>query len=132
MCKVGDIILVTEYASEGVNLTRHSFVVLSDEAGKIQGLDYDIVCNVISSFKSEEQKQKKLKFPGNFPIKAEDKNIPNSRLNVDGYIKAEQFYYFSKEKTNYIVIGELSKVVFNVLIEFIQGLDSIQEIIDNL
>lgn len=132
MCKVGDIIVVEKYVDNGKTISRHSFVVLSDKRGQIQGLDYDIVCNVISSFKDEEQKKKKLQYHGNFPIKAEDKNITNSKKNVDGYIKAEQFYYFSKDKTNYIVIGNLSPDVFNLLIEFIKQLEEIREITCNL
>lgn len=35
MCKVGDIILVNSYKDNGKNLSRHSFVVISDEEGKI-------------------------------------------------------------------------------------------------
>lgn len=132
MCRVGDIIVVERYIDDGKNLSRHSFVVLNDESGQIQGLDYDVVCNVISSFKNDRHKKDKLRFPGNFPIKAEDKNITKSKRNVDGYIKAEQFYYFSKEKTNYIVIGYLSSDVFNALIEFIKGLEEIREITSNL
>lgn len=132
MCRVGDIIVVDNYIDDGKTLSRHSFIVLDDEAGQIKGLDYDIICNVISSFKDEEQKKRKLQYPGNFPIKAEDKNITNSKKNVDGYIKAEQFYYFSKEKTNYVVIGNLSIEVFNALIEFIQGIKNIREVTCNL
>ena len=60
MCKVGDIIVVKNFVSQGVTLSRHSFVVLSTDQGKIQGLDYDLVCNVMSSFNSEEQRKKKL------------------------------------------------------------------------
>lgn len=132
MCKVGDIIVVEQYIDDGKTLSRHSFIVLNDESGEIQGLDYDIVCNVISSFKDEQHKKKKLKYLANFPIKAEDKNITNSKRNVDGYIKANQFYYFSKKKTNYIVIGTLSPDVFNVLIALINELKETREITCNL
>lgn len=41
MCKVGDIILVNNYKSEGKALDRHSFIIISDENGKIEGVDYD-------------------------------------------------------------------------------------------
>lgn len=58
VCKVGDIILIRNYQSNGVNLGQHSFVVLSDESGQISGLSYDIICNVMSSFKNEEQREK--------------------------------------------------------------------------
>lgn len=50
MCNVGDIIVVNGYNDNGKTIGRHSFVVLNDDAGKIQGLDYDIICNVMSSY----------------------------------------------------------------------------------
>jgi len=37
MCDVGDIIVIENYTHKGVNLCKHSFVVLSDDAGQIQG-----------------------------------------------------------------------------------------------
>ena len=132
MCKVGDIIVVDRYIDDGKVLSRHSFIVLNDETGEIKGLDYDIVCNVISKFQNEEHKNKKLKYPGNFPIKAEDKNITNSKMNVDGYIKADQFYYFCKAKTNYVVIGNLNVEIFNALIEYIHNLEKIRDVTCNL
>ena len=48
MCKIGDIILVKKYVSHGVELGKHSFVVLNADNGEIQGLPYDLVCNVMS------------------------------------------------------------------------------------
>jgi len=35
MCKVGDIILVQNYKDNDIELSRHSFVIISDKAGKI-------------------------------------------------------------------------------------------------
>jgi len=132
MCKVGDIILINNYNHNGKILNRHSFVVLSDEAGQIQGLDYDIICNVMSSFKDEEQRKKKLKFPGNFPITHDDSTILNGN-DKDGYIKAEQFYYFDKETIDFMVIGSMDEDAFNLLIDFIHSLEiEIQHIVDNL
>lgn len=72
MCKVGDIIVVENYKSGGKDIGKHSFVVISDEGGEIQGLDYDLICNVMSSFKDERQKTRKLKYEGNFPITHND------------------------------------------------------------
>ena len=57
MCKVGDIIVIRNYKSQGNELRRHSFVVLSTEKGRIQGLEFDLVCNVMSSFHSEEHRK---------------------------------------------------------------------------
>jgi len=41
MCKVGDIIVVRNYLSQGQTIKRHSFVVLSTEHGEIQGMDME-------------------------------------------------------------------------------------------
>lgn len=60
MCKVGDIIVVRNYVSQGKEIGKHSFVVLSTEKGKIRGLDYDLVCNVFFSFRRTEEKETKL------------------------------------------------------------------------
>lgn len=133
MCKVRDIILVDNYVSGGKNLSKHSFVVVSDESGKIGGLSFDMVCNVMSSFKDEKQKQKKLSYPGNFPITHNDTVVTNDN-GKSGYIKTEQLYYFKKEKINYTVIGEVKEEIFDLLIEFIENeLDiSFEDIMDNL
>lgn len=132
MCKAGDIILVIDYTDGGINLNHHSFVVINDEAGQIQGLDYNIICNVMSSFKSPEQRVKKLSFPGNFEVLHTDTNVPGGN-DKDGFIKAEQFYYFNKEKIKFRVIGVMNEDAFKELIEFIENLDiEIKQIIDNL
>ena len=64
MCQVGDIILVDHYSDNGKTLSKHSFVVIDDNNGTIEGMSYDMICNVLSSFKSEEQKRRKLSYPG--------------------------------------------------------------------
>lgn len=132
MCKAGDIIIIDNYKDNGTYLNKHSFVVLDDEDGEIQGLSYDMVCNVMSSFKNGKHKEKKLKFPGNFPISSNDKftNPDNGR---EGYIKSEQLYYFKKDKINFLVIGRMNDDSFEKLIRFIENLEiDIKEIIDNL
>ena len=132
MCTVGDIILIESYQHKGRALSKHSFVVLSVEAGKIEGLDYDFVCNVLSSFKNEQQRAKKLGFPDNFEITHGDSSVVRSNTK-DGYAKAEQLYYFNRDKTDYTVIGKLHEDVFNRLVEFIENLDvPLEHITDNL
>lgn len=132
MCKIRDIILVDKFKSEGSNVGRHSFVVISDENGVIQGMPYDMVCNVLSSFKSIEQRKRKLSYPGNFPISVEDVNIPHGN-SKSGFIKADQFYYFEKDKISYRVIGRMEPDAFDELIEFINNADyDIIHITDNL
>jgi len=133
MCKVGDIIVIDNYNHDGINLSRHSFVVISDQSGKIQGIDYDLICNVMSSFKNAAQKAKKLSYPYNFPITHNDRIMQNGNNN-EGYIKVEQFYYFDKLTINYKVIGALTPEVLEELITFINNInsDEINIIIDNL
>ena len=48
MCKVGDVIVIDKYISDdGTVLSRHSFVVIDDNADEIKGLKYDFVANVM-------------------------------------------------------------------------------------
>ena len=132
MCKIGDIIIVDEYKDNGNTIPSHSFVVVNDENGEIQGLPYDFVANVLSSFKSEEQKNRKLSYPGNFPITSDD-TITSPHNNRNGYVKVDQMYYFTKDKISYKVIGYMKPDIFNILIEFIEESDfDISDIIDNL
>ncbi len=131
MCKVGDIILIKRYKSHNMDLKQHSFVVLNTDGGEIQGLSYDLVCNVMSSFHSEEHRKKKLKFPGNLEYTPSDENVRHGH-GKQGYIKADQFYYFNKSKIDYLVIGSISVELFIELIQLINNLSSIEQIIDNL
>ena len=60
-----------------------------------------------------------------------------SRIKVkyreDGYVKAEQLYYFNKQKIDYSVIGKLHTDVFNRLVEFISSLSvPLEHVTDNL
>lgn len=97
MCKVRDIILVDGYLSKGRAISKHSFIVMDDSQGKIQGLDYDMIGSALSSFKDEEQKNRKLSYARNFPIANEDTstNLDNGK---DGYLKTDQLYYFKKDR----------------------------------
>lgn len=132
MCQVGDIILVTKYNHNGLNMDKHSFVVLSIESGQIEGMDFNLVCNVMSSFKDKNQKTKKMKYPGNFPIVLDDRQVKNDN-GVEGYIKTDQLYYFDREKIKYRVLGHLEPDIFNLLLDFIEELNiQIEQITSNL
>lgn len=109
MCKIGDIILIERYKARGKTLRRHSFVVIDDHDGEIQGLSYDMICNVFSSFKSEEQKKRKLSYPGNFPIANED-TVTEPDNGKSGYIKTDQLYFFNKSKIEYTIIGNINRI----------------------
>lgn len=59
MCKIGDIIVIKEYRSiDDKIMKEHSFIVINDEAGIVKGLPYTFVASVMSSFKSQEQRDK--------------------------------------------------------------------------
>jgi len=132
MCNVADIILVESYQHNGNDLKRHSFVVLNNDAGTIEGLNYDFVCNVLSSFKNEQQKTKKLKYPGNFEITHADSSVVGGNTK-DGFVKAEQLYYFDSQKIDFSIIGKMNADIFNRLVKFIEDLEvPLEHVIDNL
>lgn len=56
MCQVGNIIVIKQYKDRGKIISKHSFVVISEDNGKIEGIPYDFVANVMSSFKNDKQK----------------------------------------------------------------------------
>lgn len=132
MCQVGDIILVDHYNDNGKTLNKHSFVVIDDNNGTIEGMSYDMICNVLSSFKSEEQKRRKLSHQGNFPI-ANDDSMTNPHNSKSGYVKMDQLYYFKKDKLQFRIIGSMKPDILELLLEFLEESDfEIFDIIDNL
>lgn len=132
MCKAGDIILVNQYTDNNNILRKHSFVVISDENGEIEGLPYDMICNVLSSFKSESQQKRKLSYPGNFPVSNDD-TVTNPDNGKSGYIKTDQLYFFSKDRLDFSVIGFVKQDIFELIIEFINDSDfDLTAITDNL
>lgn len=135
MCQRGDIILIDHYISQESRVGRHPFIVLDDKNGEIKGVTFDFIGLAMSSFKDADQKERKLKYPGNFPIAVDD-FTRNDKAPVDGYVKAEQFYYFDKSKINFKVIGKMDEDIFNLLLEYIQELAKqgveFEQITDNL
>ena len=119
MCKLGDIIVVKEYfGSDGKKVNQHSFVVINDEKDMIEGLSYDFVANVMLSFHDKKHKEKKLKYKSNLPIKEE--KITGKDLNdKGGYIRADELYYFNKEKIEYKVIAYMDHELLDELIQLI-------------
>jgi len=132
MCNVGDIILIESYKHGKISLSRHSFVVLSVDAGTIEGLHYDFVCNVLSSFKNEEQRAKKLSYPGNFELTHKDSKVEDGNKK-SGFVKSDQLYYFNNQKIDYTIIGNLHPDALGRLFEFIKNLKvPVDDLTDNL
>lgn len=136
MCKIGDILLIYD-AKDKYSIGQHPFIVLDDTAGTVKGVySYDFVGLLMSSANSEKKKQKLKKYEGNLSIMADDKIINDvSYDNRDAYVKADQFFYFDKDKITYIKIGSVIPDIFNLIIEFINELSSsgveFRQIIDN-
>ena len=132
MCKIGDIIAVPHFIGDGNNFVgTHYFIVVNDNDGNIEGLDFNIVGSVMSTFKSEEHKKKKLKYKENMEIVEKDGTI-NDRNLKSGYVKADQLHYLKKEKTNYFVVGQVDGDVLIKLLELIEYLDTKGNLKQNL
>jgi len=135
VCKIGDIIVVKNVKSGNEQIGRHSFVVLSTQKGEIEGLSFDLVCNIMSSLegKGEEYKRKKLSFPENMPYSPIEENIINGH-GKEGFIKAGVYFLFDRESTDFYVIGNIETELYIKLMEFIKNMDpeNIRYILDNL
>lgn len=123
MCRVGDIIVVKEFKdNNGTVVPKHSFVVISDEAGIIESYSYDFISNIMCSFHNENHKKRKLKIKSNLeivPNKIKGRNVNNKT----GYIRADDLFYFKKDKIEYKVIGRLSDDMLDKLIKIVISLN---------
>ena len=124
MCKLGDVIIIKEFKNENDEIvSRHSFVVINDEPDFVEGFKYDFVSNMLCSFHDENHKNKKLKFKENMPVK--ENKISGERINdKEGYIKADQLYYFDKNTIEYKVIAHLDNELLGELVQLILELQS--------
>lgn len=61
-----------------------------------------------------------------------DQEIIQGGNRKPGYIKAEQFYCFDSTALDYYVIGNITPDFLQKLFDYIQGLDEIEHITDNL
>ena len=120
MCKIGDIIVIKKYIGDDGKVIdkQHSFVVIDDNADCVGGISYDLVTNVMSSFKDEEHKRKKLSHKENLEIRS-DNIISNTKNGRDGYIKADQLFYFDKSMIDYYVFARVDEELFDELIRLI-------------
>lgn len=123
MCKIGDIILVYNPKRFKKPIGMHSFVVLDDNHGTIRGMDFDFIGLIMSSMDTDDKREKLMKYDANFPITPDEQDIDDGGNGKPSCIKAEQFYYFNKDKIKYKVLGRLDEEIFNLLIEFIQELN---------
>ncbi len=86
----------------------------------------------MSSFKNEEQKNRKLRFMENIEIISDD-IISNKNINKkSGFIKADQLIYFDKSKIDYYVLGHISDELLDELIMIIMILAKSNKLRNNL
>ena len=135
MCQIGDIILVYNPIRNRRPIGTHSFLVLDDSQGQIRGLDFDFVGLIMSSMDTEQKHDKLMRYDGNFSITPDEQDIKQGGNGKRACVKAEQFYYFNKNRIRYRVIGRMNEDVFNLLLEFIKELNDsgmkFQQILDN-
>ena len=137
MCKIGDILLIYNARNNKKPVGMHPFIVLDDTNGTISGVySYDFIGLLLTSADTEEKKERLKKIDGNFPISEDDK-IMDSNKDSDNrysYVEADQFFYFDKTKVKYIHLGVLEPDIYDLIIEFIQELNSrgvlIKQIVD--
>ena len=133
MCKLGDIIVVDKFVGEdGATVNKHSFIVINDKPDFIEGLKYDLVTNVMSSFKNEEHKNKKLRFMENVEVISEDIISSKKYNQKSGFIKADQLIYFDKSKINYYILGHISEDLLDELMMIILILAKNNKLRNNL
>ena len=132
MCKIGDIIVIEKYRHGNEILSKHSFIVVDDKNGTIMGFAFDMAAVVMSSFKSEEQRRKKLSYPGNMELLNSDtETVPDN--GKDGFIKADQLYLFRRENIDFTVIGTINEEKLEALLDFMEsGKFEVTTITDNL
>lgn len=135
MCKLGDIIVVNKYiGDDGKEISKHSFIVIDDNPDCIKGLNYNLVTTVISSFKSQKQKERKLQYKENMEICEFERN-GTKKFSKPSYIKADKLFYFDKEKLDYYVFGRISDDLLDELVKLIIELSNEEKLVqvtDNL
>lgn len=126
---VGDVIVVNKYITpDNIEMKQHSFVVLNNQFGTVAGIEigldlelkFDLVTTVMSSIKNEEHKSKiESYYPKDMIIEFNDAQISNKNRK-DGFIKANQLYYFQRNSIDYFRIGKLNESTLNKLLELVE------------
>ena len=124
MCKTGDIILIYNARNKNRPVGVHPFIVLDDSNGTVMGLyNYDFIGLLLTSADTEERKERLRQYVGNFSIAKEDKTINSGKDdNRDGYVEADQLFYFDKNKIKYKQLGKLAPDIFDLIIEVMEEL----------
>ncbi len=128
MCKLGDIIVVKEFIDKkGIKVSKHSFVVINDEPDYIEGYSYDFIANIMCSFHNQEHKKHKLQFKSNIEV-LKHQIIGKKLNNKEGFIRADELFYFNKKKIEYQTIGQIDINLLDKLVKIIIILDRKKQI----
>ena len=93
-------------------------MVINDEPDFIEGYSYDFVSNVMCSFHDEKHKQHKLSIKSN--LKISSNNLKGKNLNLkEGYIRADELFYFKKNKIKNKVIAHINEEYLDKLVKLI-------------
>lgn len=136
MCKIGDIIKIEKYiGDDGVEIGKHSFVVLSEDKDIIKGLDFDLVGSPMSSIKNESQRKKVSNDHKLMIIRTNDQNGMPASNYEESFIKTHLMYYFKRKNIKYQVLGSLNVPTFMELQKKLEELDEsgdIEQVLSNL
>lgn len=97
-------------------MPKHSFVVINDKCGIIEGYSYDFISNIMCSFHDEKHKKHKLRMKSNVEINNNDV-IGENTNNKGGYIRTDELFYFDKKKIQYKVIARVQDNLLNKLVK---------------
>lgn len=137
---VGDVIVINKYITpDNKKMKQHSFVVLNNQFGTVTGIEigldlelkFDLVTTVMSSIKNEEHKNKiESYYPKDMIVEFSDAQISNGNKK-DGFIKANQLYYFQRDNIDYFRIGKLNENTLSKLLDLIELNEQNGELIAN-
>lgn len=91
--------------------------------GIISGLNYDLIASVMSSFKDEDNRKKKLRYKENLEVCSDDILSEKTNKKV-GYIKADQLHYFNESTIEYYVLAQLESELLDELVNLIIELNN--------
>lgn len=114
-------------------------MVLNNQFGTVTGIEigldlelkFDLVTTVMSSIKNEEHKNKiESYYPKDMIVEFSDAQISNGNKK-DGFIKANQLYYFQRDNIDYFRIGKLNENTLSKLLDLIELNEQNGELIAN-
>ena len=76
---------------------------------------------MLCSFHDDKHRKKKLSYKENMLILNNDITIKNGN-DLEGFIKADQLYYFNKKNIKYYIVGNINPDVLNRLFMLVMTL----------